>query len=296
MILSQTINCVLRFGSINAIKMIAGAGFDAIDYEMDDAFKNKSITSDEERKKYVISLLEEAKKNGVYFNQAHAITYIPAQDPEESHRLVKETNKKVIEIASLMDIKTLVVHPASFGGYVGNEEYVFERNMKYFKELLPFAEEYGVKLACENMWCNDKRKKVSIGSVCGNPYEHCRYVDAMNNGMFVACLDVGHSSLAGREAQDCIRVLGDRLQALHIHDNDYLDDMHTLPGLSEMNWDEITKALADIDYKGDFTLETDHFFDSLDVWEESVTGMKLAELIGRKMIRKIEKANTRMRI
>ena len=289
MILSQTINCVLRFGSVNAIKMIADAGFDAIDYEMDDAFKNKSITTDDERKKYVKSLLEEAKRNNVYFNQAHAITYIPADDPEDSHRLVKETNKKVIEIASLMDIKTLVVHPASFGGYVGNEEYVFERNMKYFKELLPFAEEYGVKLACENMWCNDKRKKVSIGSVCGNPYEHCYYVDAMNSDMFVACLDVGHSSLAGREAQDCIRVLGDRLQALHIHDNDYLDDMHTLPGLSEMNWDEITKALADIDYKGDFTLETDHFFDSLDIIDEAVTGMKLAELIGRKMIRKIER-------
>ena len=288
MILSQTINCVLRFGSVNAIKMIADAGFDAIDYEMDDAFKNKSITTDDERKKYVKGLLEEAKQNNVYFNQAHAITYIPADDPEESHRLVKDTNKKVIEIASLMDIKTLVVHPASFGGYVGNEEYVFERNMKYFKELLPFAEEYGVKLACENMWCKDKRKKVSIGSVCGNPYEHCHYVDAMNSDLFVACLDVGHSSLAGREAQDCIRVLGDRLQALHIHDNDYLDDMHTLPGLSEMNWDEITKALADIDYKGDFTLETDHFFDSLDAWDESVTGMKLAELIGRKMISKIE--------
>lgn len=64
--------------------------------------------------------------------------------------------------------------------------------------------------------------------------------------------------------------------------------MHTLPGLSEMNWEEITKALADINYKGDFTLETDHFFDSLDTLEEAETGMKLAELIGKKMIRKIE--------
>ncbi len=288
MVLSQTINCILRFGSFNAIKMIAEAGFDAIDYEMSDCFKNKNIVSDDERKKYAKDLLEEVKRNNIYFNQAHAITYIPAEDPEESHRLLKETNKKVIEIASLMDIKTLVVHPVSFGGYIGNEEYVFERNMQYFKELLPYAENYGVKLACENMWCTDKRKKVSIGSTCSNPYEHAYYVDAMKSEIFVACLDVGHSSLAGREAQDCIRVLGDRLQSLHIHDNDYLDDMHTLPGLSEMNWDEITKALADINYKGDFTLETDHFFDSLDTLEEAETGMKLAELIGRKMIRKIE--------
>ncbi len=288
MILSQTINCILKFGSFNAIKMIAEAGFDAIDYEMRDAFNNKNIVSDDERKQYAKDLLEEAKKNNIYFNQAHAITYVPAEDPEEAHRLLRETNKKVIEIASLMDIKTLVVHPVSFGGYIGNEEYVFYRNMEYFKELLPYAEKYGVKLACENMWCGDKRKKVTTGSTCSNPYEHAYYVDSMNSEFFVACLDVGHSSLAGREAQDCIRVLGDRLQSLHIHDNDYLDDMHTLPGLSEMNWEEITKALADINYKGDFTLETDHFFDSLDTLEEAETGMKLAELIGRKMIRKIE--------
>jgi sugar phosphate isomerase/epimerase len=106
--------------------------------------------------------------------------------------------------------------------------------------------------------------------------------------MIVACLDVGHSSIAGREAQDCIRVLGKRLGALHIHDNDYLDDTHTLPGLSEMNWEEITRALADIGYEGDFTLETDHFFDSLCTVEETECGLKLAALIGRKMINKIE--------
>ena len=288
MILSQTINCILKFGSVNAVKMIADAGFDAIDYEMRDAFNNKNIVSDDERRSYAKMLLQEAKRNNVYFNQAHALTYIPADDPEESHRLLREANKTVIEIASLMEIGMLVVHPVSFGGYIGNEKYVFERNMEYFKELLPYAEKYGVKLACENMWCGDKRKKVTTGSTCSNPYEHAYYVDAMNSEMFVACLDVGHSSLAGREAQDCIRVLGDRLQALHIHDNDYLDDMHTLPGLSEMNWDEITKALADINYKGDFTFETDHFFDSFNTVEEAKTGMKLAELIGRKMIRKIE--------
>ena len=160
--------------------------------------------------------------------------------------------------------------------------------MEYFKGLLPYAENYGVKLACENMWCNDKRKKVSIGGVCGNPFEHARYIDEINNELLVACLDVGHCSLSGREPQDCIRVLGNRLGALHIHDNDYLDDMHTLPGLSEINFDEVMKALKDIDYKGDFTFETDHFFDSLNTIEETETGMKLAALIGRKLIAQIE--------
>jgi sugar phosphate isomerase/epimerase len=49
------------------------------------------------------------------------------------------------------------------------------------------------------------------------------------------------------------------LHALHVHDNDYIDDRHTLPGLGRMDWEEIMKALAEIDYDGDFTYEADNF-------------------------------------
>ena len=149
--------------------------------------------------------------------------------------------------------------------------------------------EYGVKIACENMWCGDGKRKIKRGSIFSNPHEHARFVDEMNSEFFVACLDLGHTSLDGREPQDSIRVLGNRLGALHVHDNDYLDDMHTLPGLSEMNWEEITKALAEVNYQGDFTLETNHFFDSFETEEEINLGLKLSEVIGRKMIAKIEK-------
>lgn len=60
----------------NFIKMITQAGFDAIDHEMSDMFKNKNIVTDNERKSYAKDLLEAAKKNNIYFNQAHAITII----------------------------------------------------------------------------------------------------------------------------------------------------------------------------------------------------------------------------
>lgn len=288
MILSQTIGCVSKFGDIKAIELLAEAGFDAIDYSMAQMKNADFPLNTTDYKKYATELCEAAKRNNIFFNQGHAVSYIPCDSPEDSCRLLTEKNIKCIEISGLLGIKTLVVHPVTFGSHIGNEEAVFEQNMRYYRALLPYAEKYGVKIACENMWCGDKKRGVARGGVCSNPYEHAYYVDEIGNEMFVACLDVGHCSLAGREAQDCIRVLGNRLQALHIHDNDYKDDMHTLPGLSEMNWDEITKALADIGYKGDFTLETDHFFDSLCTVEEARTGLKLSELIGRKMIKKFE--------
>lgn len=288
MILSQTTSCASKFGEEKAIEIIAKAGFDAVDYCMLDLDKEDYVLNSDSYKAHALKLVEVAKRNNVYFNQGHAVGYIPHENHDIVIKKLIEKNSRAIEISGIMGIRTLVIHPVAFGNYIGREEYVFEKNMQYFKGLLPYAEEYGVKLACENMWCSDKRKKVTTGGVCGNPFEHARYIDEINHPLLVACIDVGHCSLSGREASDCIRVLGDRLGALHIHDNDYLDDMHTLPGLSEINFNEIMKALKDIDYKGDFTLETDHFFDSLNTIEETEAGMKLAELIGRKLLAQIE--------
>ncbi len=76
---------------------------------------------------------------------------------------------------------------------------------------------------------------------------------------------------------------------LNVHDNDYLDDMHTLPGLSKMNREEITKTLAEVNCQGDFTLETNRFFDSFETEEKIGLGLKFSEVIGRKMIGEIKK-------
>lgn len=289
MILSQKNTCATRFGEMRAIELIAQAGFDAIDYSMTIIAKDGNVLDSDNYKGFVGELSETAKRNNIIFNQGHAVTGVGIEDPEVAYKVLAQKNIRCLEIAGLLGMKTLVIHPYGTGKYIGREEEVLERNMRYFNLLLPYAEEYGVTIATENMWCDDKKRKVRRGSIFSNPYEHARFIDEMNSDFLGACLDLGHAAVAGREPQDSIRVLGNRLKALHVHDNDYLDDMHTLPGLSEMNWEEITKSLAEINYQGDFTLETNHFFDSFETEEEIKLGLKLSEVIGRKMIKKIEK-------
>ena len=287
MILSQTIRCASKFGDARAIEMLAKAGYDAIDYSLLPMCMDKHILNSDGYKKYAQQIFDTAIRNDIYFNQAHGVTGVKCDNPDDYLRILTERNSRALEICYMLGIDTLVVHPIGMGR-IGNEEQVFETNMKYFRALLPYAEGLGIKLACENMWRYDKRCSVARESVCGNPFEHARYVDEMDSPCFVACIDVGHTALAGREPQDSIRVLGNRLGALHIHDNDYKDDMHTLPGLSEISFTEVTRALAEIDYKGDFTLEAHHFFDSLTTEEETMAGLRLSVLIGRKMIKMIE--------
>jgi len=75
------------------------------------------------------------------------------------------------------------------------------------------------------------------------------------------------------------------LKALHVHDTDFVNDCHALPYLQRQNWDEIMRALAQVDYQGDLNLEvllyTERFPDEL-----VVPALRFAENIGRYLIKK----------
>jgi len=52
-----------------------------------------------------------------------------------------------------------------------------------------------------------------------------------------------------------VNALGPKLQALHIHDNDKILDLHHIPFSHSIDFPPILKALKDNGYSGDFTLE-----------------------------------------
>lgn len=90
-----------------------------------------------------------------------------------------------------------------------------------------------------------------------------RYVDELNSEWIVACLDIGHAVLVREQPDEFIRKLGNkRLKCLHVHDVDGTEDLHTFPYFGITDWDAVMKALADIDYSGDFTFESSLFFDN----------------------------------
>jgi len=80
----------------------------------------------------------------------------------------------------------------------------------------------------------------------------------------------------------------DILQALHIHDNDYLSDQHLFPYAGGMNWDAITAALGKIGYRGDFTFEILGYLRKADD-ALLAPALEFAEKIGRCMMEKIQK-------
>jgi sugar phosphate isomerase/epimerase len=77
---------------------------------------------------------------------------------------------------------------------------------------------------------------------------------------FVACLDIGHAVLVREDPDKMIRALGGKyLKSLHVHDVDGVVDSHTLPFIGVTDWEAVMKALAEIDYQGEFTYEAGNF-------------------------------------
>ena len=195
------------------------------------------------------------------FNQSHAPFSSSFVDEEKTAQRFDEI-VTAIKRASYLGVKNIIVHPCQHLEYdiEGNPEKLFEYNMEFYKRLLPYCEEYNIRVALENMW---QYTGFINHSTCSRPEEFIRYVDELNNDSFVACLDIGHASLVREDVTEFIKKLGNkRLQCLHVHDVDGTNDSHTLPFYGEVNWSKVMKALAEIDYKGDLTFEADNFMDN----------------------------------
>lgn len=272
-----------RFGDEKAVRIICESGFDGIDFSMFDLDEDDCILNQSGYKEHLKNLKNIANSYGVTFEQSHAPFPSAKENNEEYNTFMFDRLKKAIEIAGILDAKIIVVHPVQFST---NQK---ERNLELYRSLEPFAAEYGVKIALENMFGSKEINGVRkiVPNVCSVAEEFNDYFDSLNSGNFTTCLDLGHCGLVGGDAASMIRDMNSRLGCLHIHDNDFINDNHTLPYTRNMDWDSILKALGEVDYKGNFTYEADYFMkrfpdDLLPACQ------KFMHDVGRSMMSKIE--------
>ena len=247
-----------RYDVEGAIALYKNAGFDAMDFSLCDIIYEESAFYKDGWRSEAQRVRAISDRIGLPVNQTHTPFRFTRAQFENNWDFVYEQTVKSLEISAILGASIAVVHPIHYMTYHGYEEEIFERNMAFYKSLIPYCRDYGIKIGVENMWQRDARRGCIIADTCSRSQEFIRYIDTLDSEYLVACLDVGHVGLplTDEEAEDVIRALGhDRLKALHVHDNNYKDDQHLLPFMGKMNWSEITKALGQIDYTGDFTYE-----------------------------------------
>lgn len=274
-----------RFGDVKNIRMICEAGFDAIDYSMFCLRDDDTVLNTPDYRRYVLELKKIAEGYGKFFNQAHAPFPSYRVGDDTYNKVILERIKRSIEIAGILGVKNIVVHPTYF---VNDSQRNLELNAEFYNALIPLCKEYNIKVACENMFGWDSRRNYIVPNICSLGDEFRKMMEMLDPEYFTACVDIGHAGLVGTTASELLRVLGhDYVGCLHVHDNNYKSDLHCPPFFYELDWEDITQALADIDYKGDFTFEADRFIDN---FPEDVmpAAYRLLHDIGRHLIGRIE--------
>lgn len=206
-------------------KMIKDAGFDCVITNADKRFKD---TNGSIRKQVRLF-----KKYGLKLSSLH-MSYISQdlhyfwENGKMGDTLTKDLIKDV-KIAKKYGFTCVVVH--LFGEYS-------EIGKKRLLKVLKVCKKYNIPLAIENINCPQLFKKV---------------FKEIDNEYLQFCYDSGHNNAFDKDF-DYLSVYGDKLKALHLHDNMGDNDSHIISKYGNIDWDKIAKKLANKDIILDYEM------------------------------------------
>ena len=236
------------------------AGFHSIDFNTAPVTIPLYTEPETEMERLLAGIRQEIEDAGLAVHQVHGPwCWPPVKDQTPDGRLIRaEEMKRSMRMAKLLDCDKWVVHPIMPNLIrdipEGTAENTWQLNVEFMGWLLDYAKQIDVTICLENM----PHRNFSMAK----PEKVLELAQLMNDPHFAVCLDTGHVATQEElQVADQIRMLGDKLQAIHVHDNDGLKDQHLWPGQGVVDWKEAAKALREIGYQGVFSLETAPFRD-----------------------------------
>ena len=259
---------------------IKNAGFEAIDWNIDHAWKSAELKTAEKYEGHSIferpmdeimafyaPELAVIRKNGLEITQAHAPFPPYFTGKPEFTDYATEIYKQVVLFCSEVGCPRLVIHSVAYRPDEGEDrdlEYVNGLSMKMYRALIPSLLETrrngktAVTVCLENLFSSMNGGYI-LGP-CTDPEEAVWMIDTLNaeagEECFGLCLDTGHLNLLRGDFRSYIPKLGKRIKALHIHDNFADGDRHLMPYTGNVRWKDLLCGLKKIGYDGDLSFET----------------------------------------
>lgn len=244
------IGTTVTFTDDTALQQAKRAGFQCIDAQglVNPEEKLYSL-SDEEFETAVQRARASVDAVGIEVSQLHGPWRWPAQDDTPAKREHWLTLcKRAIRACELLGCKHLVIHPLMpFGEEETDAALAKELNFAFFRSLCDVGEEHGVVICVENMPFGAQ----SLARVA----PLLDFVREIDSPWLRVCLDTGHCACLGGLPAEAVRLLGEYLAVLHVHDNDGKGDRHWEPGLGIVDWENFMHALVEIGFDGVLSLE-----------------------------------------
>lgn len=139
-------------------------------------------------------------------------------------------------------------------------------------ELMPYCLQKGVRICLENLFDMPGEDVMEVWD---------RLFARYPAEFLGLCFDSGHANMLwGNQMVDIIRKYGERLYAIHLHDNNGAADFHMIPGNGRIDWESVMGALAESAYEGPLVLEISSYERDTDVFLRKAyeAGCRLDEL------------------
>ncbi len=137
-------------------------------------------------------------------------------------------------------------------GQDGTQEEIAARSVAQIKKALPLAAKLGVHILIENVWN-------SMGYVHNGPADQtadgiAKFIDDCQSGWVGSYFDIGNHRKYGVPSQ-WARTLGKRIIKCDVKDFNHKTDKWADIGEGTVDWPEVCKALAEINFHGWVTAE-----------------------------------------
>ena len=227
-----------RYTLFESVQLCKAAGFEAIDVNFFAStyvgLRQEHILEGDNWLESVERLAKMIRENDLYCNSSHS----PYRDlvlKGEKKEIYELYLHRSIEASAMVGAKYMVIHPLM--DQTGDT--LVEDTIACFRPWAKEASQTGVTLAMENMFSTQ-------------PEQLLRICDALK---CVACWDTGHAHIRTEKQDDDIRMMGDYIKVLHIHDNYGTMDNHNPPYFGNIDWQNVISALHDIHFAGTFNYE-----------------------------------------
>lgn len=229
------------------------AGFDAVDFNYTDRQYEFAEVTPQEELAVAHEVARASRESGLPVVQMHGPIYPKFADEPKTRRMY-EQSLRCFEFAAVIGSPWVVFEPdVTPGVYTPSHVAAnLAANVELFGTFAEAARRAGTGVAVENVPDRPRGLGRAFGATPAELLGLLEGIGASNVGI---CWDTGHAHMQGLNQREALTMLGSRVVALHIADNDRSGDQHVLPFMGTISWQDVMLGLRQGGYGGYFVYE-----------------------------------------
>lgn len=253
--LAFSTNAYVRYTLEEAIRSIARLGYNGVEILADrpHAFLDDQWNGFEALKDALsssglaVSNINANTATGFFVSGHNGDAFEPSlSNPGESLRRWRiDYTKRCIDLAAALGCRSVSITSGPVPVSEQDEGQGMDLFIEALREILDYGRGCYVSIGIE----------YEPGLLIGDAWKTAAILDALQSTYLGVNLDIGHAYVLGEDLREIITMFGSRILNIHIEDIKDRRHFHLIPGLGDIDFDSLIRALKDIDYRHYLTVE-----------------------------------------